>query len=190
VHVDPAPKPAQRPSAGVGSAHSGNDDIPEVPATPAHIQEDVVSVLHRSRSAEADAAATEPPPVENVIAAPEHIQAEGVAGRPQPPPATPVQPSPGLDRRGRVRRTRAGGIWIGLIATAVVLVLLLIFVLQNSRTVAIHFLGLSGHLSLAVALLLAAVAGLLLIAIPGTARIMQLRRSLKKTHNPGANRAT
>jgi uncharacterized integral membrane protein len=149
-----------------------------------------VSVLHRSRSAEADAAATPPPPVENAIAAPEHIQAEGVAGHPQPPPATPVQPSPGLDRRGRVRRTRAGGIWIGLIATAVVLILLLIFVLQNSRTVAIHFLGLSGHLSLAVALLLAAVAGLLLIAIPGTARIMQLRRSLKKTHNPGVNRAT
>jgi len=37
--------------------------------------------------------------------------------------------------------------------------LLLIFVLQNTRTVAIHFLGLSGHLSLAVALPLAAVAG-------------------------------
>lgn len=147
-----------------------------------------MSVLHRNRSALADVDTL--PPVEYAVTAPDHIQAEGVAGQPQPPAATSVQPRPGLDRRGRVRRTRAGGIWIGLIATAVVLILLLIFVLQNSRTVAIHFLGLSGHLSLAVALLLAAVTGLLLIAIPGTAHIMQLRRSLKKAHNPGANRAT
>jgi uncharacterized integral membrane protein len=65
----------------------------------------------------------------------------------------------------------------------VVLILLLVFVLQNSRTVAIHFLGLSGHLSLAVALLLAAVLGVLLVAIPGTARIIQLRRSVKRARS-------
>ena len=80
----------------------------------------------------------------------------------------------------RVDRSRVGGIWTGLIAGAMVLVLLLIFVVQNSRTVPIHYLGASGHLSLAVALLLAAVFGLLLIAVPGSIRIVQLRRTVRR----------
>jgi uncharacterized integral membrane protein len=87
---------------------------------------------------------------------------------------------PGLDRRGRVRGTRVSGIWVGLIAAAFVLILLLVFILQNSQRVAIHFLGANGHLSFAVGLLFAAACGLLLVAIPGTVRIMQLRRALRK----------
>jgi uncharacterized integral membrane protein len=58
---------------------------------------------------------------------------------------------------------------------AVILLLLLIFILQNGHTVAISFLGARGHLPLGVALLLAAVLGVLLVAIPGTVRILQLR---------------
>ena len=66
-------------------------------------------------------------------------------------------------------------VWFGAAAFAVVLVLLLIFVLQNSRMVQISYLGAHGHLPLGVALLLAAVLGILLVVIPGTARIIQLR---------------
>jgi uncharacterized integral membrane protein len=54
-------------------------------------------------------------------------------------------------------------------------------VLQNSSTIRIHFVGFSGSLSLAVALLLSVVGGVLLAAIPGTARIFQLRRSVKRS---------
>lgn len=54
----------------------------------------------------------------------------------------------------------------------------MIFIAQNSRAMTIY-LGFEGQVSLAVALLLAAVAGMLLVAIPSTARIMQLRRALK-----------
>lgn len=86
-----------------------------------------------------------------------------------------------LDQHGRVRRTRFGGVWIGLIAVAVVLILLLIFILQNSTVVGIHFFGFYGRISFAVALLLAAVLGVLLVAIPGTVRILQLRRSVRKS---------
>jgi uncharacterized integral membrane protein len=64
----------------------------------------------------------------------------------------------------------------------------LIFIAQNSRTVTIHYLGFEGQASLAVALLLAAVAGLLLVAIPGTARIMQLRRALKRNAEDAQSR--
>ncbi|MGH3171075.1 MAG: LapA family protein [Trebonia sp.] len=63
---------------------------------------------------------------------------------------------------------------------AVVLVLLLIFILQNSHTVDVSYFGAHGHLSLGVALLLAAVCGILLVAFAGTARIMQLRATARK----------
>jgi uncharacterized integral membrane protein len=56
-----------------------------------------------------------------------------------------------------------------------VLLLLLIFVLQNGQRVEISFLGAHGQLPMGVALLLAAVFGVLLVALPGTARIVQLR---------------
>ena len=59
-----------------------------------------------------------------------------------------------------------------------VLVLLLIFILQNSRKVQISYLGAHGHLPLGVALLFAAVRGILLVVIPGTARIANSGSSL------------
>jgi uncharacterized integral membrane protein len=106
-----------------------------------------------------------------------------VAGQPtEPQRDQPVSPGsrPGLDRKGHVRRTRVSGVWIGLITAAVVLVLLIIFIAQNTSRASIHFLGWSGHLSLGLLMLIAAVCGLLIAALPGTIRILQLRRSLKR----------
>lgn len=87
----------------------------------------------------------------------------------------------GLDEHGRPRGGKVSALWIGLIVAAVLLILLLIFIAQNSVTVPIHFLGASGHISLAVALLLSAVVAVLLVAIPGTVRILQLRRLVRRT---------
>ncbi len=70
--------------------------------------------------------------------------------------------------------------WVGLILSAVVLLFLLIFILQNNEPVRISFLGASGTLPTGVALLLAAIAGVLLVAIPGTGRILQLRRAARR----------
>jgi uncharacterized integral membrane protein len=55
------------------------------------------------------------------------------------------------------------------------LLLLLIFILQNGQRAEVSFLGAHGHLPMGVALLLAAIFGVLLVALPGTARIIQLR---------------
>jgi uncharacterized integral membrane protein len=74
-------------------------------------------------------------------------------------------------------RSRVGGTWVGLVLGAVVLILLLIFVLQNLKDVRVSFIGTDGSLPLGVALLLAAVAGALVVAVPGSARIVQLRRA-------------
>lgn len=66
-------------------------------------------------------------------------------------------------------------IWVAVSATLVLLVLLIIFILQNQDRVTVHYLGAAGELSLGIALLIAAVAGGILVAIAGAARIMQLR---------------
>jgi uncharacterized integral membrane protein len=79
-----------------------------------------------------------------------------------------------------VARSRSGMLWTGLILSALVLLILLIFILQNSTPVQINFLGASGTLPIGVALLLAAIAGLLLVAIPGGLRILQLRRAARR----------
>jgi uncharacterized integral membrane protein len=92
------------------------------------------------------------------------------------PPARPLEP---------IGRTRTSGLWVGLILSTLVLIFLLIFILQNLNPVEIHFLGAVGALPTGVAMLFAAVAGILLVAIPGSARILQLRRAAKK----GARRA-
>jgi putative membrane protein len=79
--------------------------------------------------------------------------------------------------QGTTARSRTSGLWVGLILSAVVLIFLLIFILQNSNPVQIAFLGWTGALPTGVALLLAAIAGVLLVAIPGSVRILQLRRA-------------
>lgn len=92
-----------------------------------------------------------------------------------------AHPTPSDDkRRASVRRTRISSVWVATIVAAIVLVLLLVFIAQNSQRVSVSFLGAQGQLPLGVALLLAAASGILLIAIPGTARIVQLRRAAKR----------
>jgi uncharacterized integral membrane protein len=68
-----------------------------------------------------------------------------------------------------------GGLWVAAVLSAIVLLLLLIFILENGQRVSISYFGAHGHMPLGVALLLAAVLGILLVVIPGTWRIMQLR---------------
>jgi uncharacterized integral membrane protein len=92
------------------------------------------------------------------------------------PPVEAVQPA-----KNPLRTTRISGAWVGLIAAAIVLVLLLIFILQNTQSVSVSYFGASGHLPLGVAMLLAAVAGVLIAVIAGSLRIWQLRRYLRRS---------
>ena len=64
------------------------------------------------------------------------------------------------------------------------LVLLLIFILQNTRDVKVSYFTLTGSMPLGVALLLAAISGLLLAGGVASMRIWQLRRRLRKSHGP------
>lgn len=93
---------------------------------------------------------------------------------------------PSTRRRGRsaqptaVTPSRLGGMWTALTSGAIVLLLLLIFILENGRSVDIVYFGAHGHLPLGVALLLAAILGVLLVLIPGGGRMLQLRRAARR----------
>jgi uncharacterized integral membrane protein len=101
-------------------------------------------------------------------------------------PAEPlVEPAPGTEPKtpppaGEVPSTRTGTAFKTLIAGAIVLILLLVFILENTRRVKIAYFGAGFHLPLGVALLLAAIGGALLAGILGTARILQLRRHVRR----------
>ena len=70
--------------------------------------------------------------------------------------------------------------WLASGSFAVVLLLLLIFILENGHSVDVAYFGAHGHLPLGVALLLAAVLGILMVVIPGTARVVQLRLTARR----------
>jgi uncharacterized integral membrane protein len=88
--------------------------------------------------------------------------------------------SPAVPAAGGVPSTRAGAIWVALCATAVVLVALIVFLLQNTRSVQVTFLWMEGSAPLAVTLLIAAVGAALVAALLGTVRITQLRRAAQR----------
>jgi uncharacterized integral membrane protein len=115
------------------------------------------------------------PPVPDGQPVPDEHQAVLTEAAPQaagPQAATPAD--------HKIRHTRLSGTWMAVVLFAVILVLLLIFILQNGHTVDVSYMGAHGHLPLGVALLLAAVAGVLLTAMAGSARIMQLRATARK----------
>jgi lipopolysaccharide assembly protein A len=92
------------------------------------------------------------------------------------PPPPPTQAAP----RRRGLHTRISGVRTALIVGIAALIVVLIFIIQNAHTVRISFLGAHLQMSLAVALLLAAIAGALIMAAAGTARITQLRQTMRR----------
>ncbi len=100
-----------------------------------------------------------------------------VQARPEAPTVPTAQPVPAPPVVGR---SRTGGLWTGLVFSSVVLIFLLVFILQNPEPVRIAFLGFGGSLPIGVALLLAAIAGLLLVAVPAGVRMIQLRRAARR----------
>ena len=81
---------------------------------------------------------------------------------------------------GGVRGTRAAATWAALTAALVFLVVLLVFILQNLRSVRVHFFWATWTIPLAIDFLLATALGGLIMFAGGTLRIIQLRRAAKR----------
>lgn len=111
-------------------------------------------------------------PVDQSAVPPAHLPSvpngDAVSHQPAPPPEKPV------------KFTRAAALWSALIIGFLVLILLLVFILQNTGASTVHFLAWEWNLPLGVALLFSAIGGGLLAVAVGTARIYQLRRATKK----------
>lgn len=98
----------------------------------------------------------------------------------QPIETTVPAPGPAALPESAVKFTRTAGLWSFLAMGFLVLIVLLIFITQNTASGDFAFLGWHWTLPLGVAILLAAVSGGLITFLAGTARIYQLRRAAKK----------
>ncbi|MEV0800681.1 lipopolysaccharide assembly protein LapA domain-containing protein [Kribbella sp. NPDC050281] len=112
-----------------------------------------MSVLHRTRN-------TRKPPADGAP-----LSAVDELSKPLPP---------------RVPRTRISAAWLGVCAAVVGLVVLIIFMLQNTGSVDVHFLWMDGSLPLALALFIAGVATTIVATTIGAARMTQLRRVMRR----------
>ncbi len=83
----------------------------------------------------------------------------------------PTPPAPGSP----TRRSRISATWVGVIIGVVVLAVLLTFIIQNGQSVKVSFFTMNVKMPLGVALLIAAVGGVLLAGIVASLRIWQLR---------------
>jgi uncharacterized integral membrane protein len=114
------------------------------------------------------------------------------AGR-EPGPYDPPNPGPPVpgdypvaDRSPaevkKVHFTRAAALWTSVIVGLLILIVLLIFIAQNTESTTLEFFGWQWNLPLGVAILLAAVCGGLIASLAGAARLFQLRRAAKRNY--------
>lgn len=88
---------------------------------------------------------------------------------------TPRKPS-----RTSSKRTRTSRAWAAITFGLAGLLVVLVFALQNLKSVKVTFLSLHGNLPLAVLLLLVAALGALIVFSFGAARIVQLRLQARR----------
>ncbi|GGG69939.1 LapA family protein [Corynebacterium pelargi] len=80
----------------------------------------------------------------------------------------------------KVKGSLAGGTWVSLIIGALLMIVLLIFIMQNQDQVDLQFFAWNFSVPVGVGFLLAAIAGALIMAMVGIIRMVQLRRQIKK----------
>ncbi|MFC4126576.1 LapA family protein [Nocardia rhizosphaerae] len=114
----------------------------------------------------------------------------GASAEHEPVPPAPEPPAP-KHRRGEqvpakrttpkgVHGSRTGYTWIGLLAAAVIGIVLLIFIIQNLDQANVNLLFWDFSLPLGITVLLSVIAGALVMGLVGGVRILQLRHAAKK----------
>jgi uncharacterized integral membrane protein len=98
---------------------------------------------------------------------------------PIPAPGTTTPPVPPAPTAPRMF-TRISAAWIGVWAGIVVVILLIVFIAQNTAGVRIRFLWMDGTIPTALALLIAGVGGAIIAMAVAAARIIQLRRLVRR----------
>lgn len=91
------------------------------------------------------------------------------------PPLSTENPTAPQDHHSRV-----GVTWLSLAVFVIILLLLVIFILQNNHDVAIEYFGWNGSVPFGVSIILAALAGAILTLLIGSIRILQLKMAARK----------
>ena len=76
--------------------------------------------------------------------------------------------------------TRLSATWTGVVVALIVLVVLIVFIAENTQRTTISFFGLHGSAPVSVMLLAAAVAGALVVVSVAVARMVQLRLAARR----------
>jgi uncharacterized integral membrane protein len=92
--------------------------------------------------------------------------------KPQSEPSSTVEPI-------HKAPTRTSASWTAVVGAILLLILLVIFIAQNTQHSTINFLGIHGRAPTAVVLLIAAIVGAGIASIVAIARILQLRKAAK-----------
>ncbi len=93
--------------------------------------------------------------------------------------AAPAEQKPGAGH-DPLRGSRTSGLWTAVVALIVLLVLLAVFVFQNTQQVRVTYFGWDVQAPLSAALLVATAAGGLIVVAAGSLRILQLRRRVRR----------
>ena len=152
--------PPTVPSAGMSTYSSAMATRSHDPVDPAHPGAgDASGAIPAGRS---DAGDSAPAPLDGATDS--------------PPPGRGNGDDPYPDTAGGL----LGSAWVGLVLGALVTVLLLIFIAQNTTSTDVRYLGWEFSLPLGVLLLMAAIAGALIMALFAGFRILQLRMRARK----------
>lgn len=82
----------------------------------------------------------------------------------------------------KVEKSIAGSTWVALIIGAILLILLLVFIMQNQENVQLQLFAWEMTFPIGAGMLIAAITGALIMALVGGVRIMQLRRQVSRSH--------
>jgi uncharacterized integral membrane protein len=112
--------------------------------------------------------------------------------RPPVPGEHPEPAETAAERKASTERkpapTRLSAAWTAVVVAVVLLIFLVIFIAQNTQDSAINYLGAHGHAPTAVVILIAALAGAVIVIVVGMARLVQLRWRARRAQTASGGR--
>lgn len=108
----------------------------------------------------------------------EYTEIEPATEETAPVQPTSVEPNPAQPTK--VKGSIAASTWIALIIGFLLLILLIVFILQNQQSVELNIFAWSGAFPAGIAFLLFAIGGALFMALIGGWRMLELRRQIKR----------
>jgi uncharacterized integral membrane protein len=97
----------------------------------------------------------------------------------------PADPLPPAHEDLHVPHTRTGAAWSLVAVGTFVVLLMLVFILQNGQRARLNFLWMQGSPPLGAALLLSAVVGAMIVLCLGAGRLLQLRLATRRHRRTG-----